>query len=344
MTFLITGGSGFLGSHITAELLRRGVSVRLLVRDPQRARRALEPLADGAAGVPMALGDVTDPASVAAALRGCAGVLHAASVYSFDPRRHAELRAVNRRGTEVVLAAARDAGVGRVVHVSTFGALLPAAGPITSDAPVGAPREPYLASKAAADRVARQHRRDGLPVIITYPPALLGPHDPRLGDQTRRLRDVLRGLMPIWPDGGFPIGDVRDAAVRHADVLTRGGPAHVAAPGRFVGTRELLRALREVTNRRLPAVHLPASALLPVGRLAGLAQRVLPVHVPVEYGAIYACKVARPLDDAPVSRSLVDTLADTVHWLHEAGHLSAAQAGRAATRKQVGFGIRTTEE
>ncbi|MET7468253.1 NAD-dependent epimerase/dehydratase family protein [Micromonospora sp. NPDC005222] len=336
MTFLITGGSGFLGSHIAAELVRRGVPVRLLVRDPQRARKVLEPLTDGATGVPMALGDVTDPAAVAAALRGCAGVLHAASVYSFDPRRHAEMRAVNRPGTEVVLAAASDAGVDRVVHVSTFGALLPATGPITSDAPVGAPREPYLASKAAADEVARQYRRDGLPVLVTYPPALLGPHDPRLGDQTRRVRDVLRGLMPIWPDGGFPIGDVRDAAAWHADVLIRGGPARLAAPGRFVRTPELLRALRDVTGRRLPTVHLPAAALLPVGRLAGLAQRVLPVHVPVEHGAIYVCKVARPLDDAPAPRPLVDTLADTVHWLHEADHLSAAQAGRAATRKSTG--------
>jgi hypothetical protein len=142
--------------------------------------------------------------------------------------------------------------------------------------------------------------------------------------------------MPIWPDGGFPIGDVRDAAVRHADVLTRGGPARVAVPGRFVTTRELLRALRGVTGRRLPAVHLPASALLPVGRVAGLVQRVLPGHVPVEYGAIYACKVGRPLDDAPTGRPLAETLADTVRWLHEAGHLSAAQAGSAANREPVG--------
>ncbi len=332
MTFLITGGSGFLGSHIVAELHRRGHAVRLLVRDPVRAGQALRPLGVDPAQVRMTVGDVTDPVAVAAAVRGCAGVLHAASVYSFDPRRHAEMRAVNERGTEVVLAAARAAGTGRILHVSTFGALLPAAGPITAGAPVGAPRETYLASKAAAEVVAREHQRDGRPVTITYPPALLGPHHPWLGDQTRRLRDTLRGLMPIWPDGGFPVGDVRDVADQHADVLTCGGPDHVAAPGRYVPTRDLLRALREVTGRRLPAVHLPAAALLPVGRLAGLAQRVLPAHVPVEYGAIYTCRVARPLDDAPAGRPLVHTLEDTVRWLHEAGHVTAAQAGRAAFR------------
>jgi nucleoside-diphosphate-sugar epimerase len=339
MTVLVTGGSGFIGAHTAAELWRRGCPVRLLVRDPARAERALRPLGVDMSDVRMTTGDVTDPVAVRRALPGCHGVLHAASVYSFDPRRHDEMRAVNRRGTEVVLAAARDAGVDRIVHVSTFGALLPASGPVTSATPVGRPREPYLATKAEAEAVARLHQGQGAPVIITYPPAVLGPHDPHLGDQTSRIRDVLRGLMPIWPDGGFPIGDVRDLATLHATLLTTGrGPARFVGQGRYVRTRELLGALRRVTERRLPAVQLPASMLLPVGRLAGLAQRILPVHVPVEYGAIYTCKVARPLDATDADRllgrpgrPLEDTLTDTVRWLHRSGRLTSAQAGRAAT-------------
>jgi dihydroflavonol-4-reductase len=338
MTILITGGSGFVGSHTVAALRRRGCAVRLLVRDPAGAARALRPHGVDLAGPAVTTGDVTDPAAVAAAMRGCDAVLHAASVYSFDPRRHAEMRAVNRRGTEVVLAAARAARVARVVHVSTFGAFLPAAGPLTTGSPVGRPREPYLASKAESEAVARRHQNDGAPVTITYPPALLGPHDVRLGDQTARIRDVLRGLMPIWPGGGFPVGDVRDLAALHATLLTGdNGPGRYAGQGRWVPARELLRALRRVTGRRLPAVHLPAAALLPVGRLAGLAQRVLPVHLPVEYGAIYTCRVARPLDSTgtdellgSAARPLETTLADTVRWLHEAGHLSARLAGAAA--------------
>ncbi|MBY8870764.1 NAD-dependent epimerase/dehydratase family protein [Micromonospora sp. PLK6-60] len=338
MTILITGGAGFVGSHTVAELHRRGGAVHLLVRDRRRAARALRPHGVDLAELRVTTGDVTDPATVAAAVRDCSAVLHAAAVYSFDPRRRAEIRAVTRRGTEVVLDAARAAGVPRIVHVSTFGTLVPAPGPVTADSPVRRPREPYLAAKAAAERVARRHQDEGAPVTIVHPPALLGPRDPKLGDQSARIRDVLRGLMPIWPDGGFPIGDVRDLAGLHASLLDGGPvPARVAGPGRFVPTRELLAGLRRVTGRRLPAVHLPAVALLPVGRLAGLAQRVLPVHVPVEYGAIYACRVARPLDTAATddlrgtaARPLVETLADTVRWLHEAGHVSAAQAGRAA--------------
>lgn len=337
MTVLITGGSGFVGSHTVAALRRRGRAVHLLVRNPGRAARALRPHGIDLAELRVTTGDVTDPATVAAAATDCSAILHAASVYSFDPRRRAEIRAVTRRGTEVVLEAARSAGVPRIVYVSTFGALVPAPGPVTADSPVARPREAYLSAKAEAETVARRHQDEGAPVTIVYPPALLGPLDPNLGDQSARIRDVLRGLMPIWPGGGFPIGDVRDLADLHVRLLDGPpGPGRVAGQSRFVTTRELLAGLRRVTGRRLPAVHLPATALLPVGRLAGLAQRAVPVHIPVEYGAIYACRVSRPLDaDATdallgtTARPLPETLTDTVRWLREAGHVSAAQAGSA---------------
>ncbi|MEV6694547.1 NAD-dependent epimerase/dehydratase family protein [Micromonospora sp. NPDC051196] len=338
MTILVTGGSGFVGIHTVAELQRRGHAVNVLVRDRARAARALRSVGVDSSTLRLTTGDVTDPAAVRRALRNCEAVLHAAAVYSFDPRRRAEMGAVNRRGTEVVLAAARAAGVRRRVHVSTFGALLPATGSLTTATPVGRPRETYLATKAEAEAVARRYQDEGDPVIITYPPAVLGPHDPHLGDQSSRIRDVLRGLMPIWPSGGFPIGDVRDLAALHATLLTGGdGPSRHFGPGRWVTTRELLRTLRQVTGRRLPTLHLPAAALLPVGRLAGLIQRILPVHVPVQYGAVYTCAVARPIDATGTGellgpgRPLRSTLADTVGWLHATGRLTATQAGRAAS-------------
>ncbi|WBB80688.1 NAD-dependent epimerase/dehydratase family protein [Micromonospora sp. WMMD882] len=338
MTVLVTGGTGFVGSHTVAALRRDGRPVRLLVRDPARVRPALAPLGVDPDDVEVVVGDVTDPAAVAAAVRGCAAALHAASVYSFDPRRHARMRAVNVRGTEVVLAAARAAGVDPIGYVSTFGALLPADhDPVTPDSPVGRPRETYLATKAEAELVARRHQAEGAPVVITYPVATLGPHDPHLGDQSARLRNLLRGLMPIWPTGGFPVGDVRDVARLHVAVLRPGqGGGRFLGPGRFVDTGEYVRTVRRVTGRRLPSVRLPAVSMLPVGRLADLAQRALPVDLPAQYGAIYTCRVARGVDTAATDRLLGApgrpfelTVADTVRWLVEAGHLSPRQAGRA---------------
>ena len=203
---------------------------------------------------------------------------------------------------------------------------------------MGRAREPYLASKAAAERVARRHQAAGAPVAITYPPALLGPHDPKLGDQTVRLRDTLRGLMPLWPLGGFPLGDVRDTAALHAALLTGPGGGRHFGPGEYVSTRRYLRLLRQVTGRALPAVHLPARALLPAGVLAGWLQRVWPWHLPVEYGAIYTCACAtrvHPDAAAPPARPLVATFADTVAWLHRTGHVSTRAAGRALLAREV---------
>ncbi|MDP9866428.1 nucleoside-diphosphate-sugar epimerase [Streptosporangium brasiliense] len=315
----------------------------MLVRDPSKAERALSPLGVAPGAVDVVAGDVTDGASVARAVRGADAVLHAASVYSFDSRLHARMRQVNEQGTEIVLGAARRAGAGRIIHVSSIVAMFPARGRvIDEDSPVGRPRETYMASKAAAEVVARRHQAEGAPVVITYPPALLGPHDPNLGDQVSRVRSVLRGLTPIWPLGGFPVGDVRDTAALHARLLAPPGdrpgdrpggrPERHFGPGRYLSTRQYVEVLREVTGRALPAVFLPAHAMIPVGLFVDLVQRVWPWHIPAEYGAIYTCACATRLAEGVSThgispRPVTETFGDTVRWLHGSGHLSARQAG-----------------
>ncbi len=340
MLVSVTGGTGFVGAHSVAALRQAGHQVRLLVRNRSTVDHALAPLGVDAGEVDVVDGDVLDEVAVARLVRGAGAVLHAASVYSFDSRRHAEMRAVNVAGTESVLDAARREGVGRVVYVSSFGALLPSSGarPVDVDSPVGRPREAYLASKAGAEVVARRHQEDGAPVVITYPPALLGPHDPKLGDQNTRLRNTLRGLMPIWPTGGLPVGDVRDTAALHAS-LVGAEPAddRYFGPGHYLTTREYVRTLRAATGRALPTVYLPARAMLPLGGLTTLVQRMWPWHIPAEYGAIYTCVHAVPVAERAgtfgiAARPVAETFADTVRWLHGAGYLSARAAGPALAR------------
>lgn len=329
MLVSVTGGTGFVGAHSVAAMVRRGHRVRLLVRDEGKVERALAPLGVDLGAVETTVGDVTEAAAVGRAVRGADAVLHAASVYSFDSRRRAEMRRVNERGTEVVLDAARRRGAGQIVHVSTFGALAPVTGrAVDVDAPVGRPRERYMATKAAAERIARDHQAAGAPVTITYPPALLGPHDPNLGDQTVRLRNALRGLMPMWPMGGFPVGDVRDTADFHADLLDGGHGRH-HTPGRYLSTRQYVATLREVTGRRLPAVFLPARPMLPVGLLTDVLQRVWPWHIPAEYGAVYTCVADLRPGGAPEPRPVAETFGDAVRWLRGIGLLTAGQAGLA---------------
>jgi dihydroflavonol-4-reductase len=106
---LVTGGTGFIGSHTVAELDRSGHRIRLMVRDPAAVPAALRPLGVEPGDLEVVTGDVTDEAAVARAIDGCDAVLHAASVFSFDSRRHRQLNAVNARGTELVLGAAARA-------------------------------------------------------------------------------------------------------------------------------------------------------------------------------------------------------------------------------------------
>jgi dihydroflavonol-4-reductase len=329
MRVLVTGGTGFVGAHSVAAIVRAGHQVRLLVRDPGSVARALGPVGVDPGCVEVVRGDMTDAALVRTAVSGVDGVLHAGAVYSFDSRDAATMRAVNAAGTAAVLGEARRAGCDPIVHVSSIVALLPTGDPaLTTGTPVGRAPEPYFASKQAAERIARRHQAGGAPVTITYPPALLGPHDPKLGDQTARLRNALRGRLPVWPTGGFPIGDVRDTAALHAALLAPGaGPRRVFAPGGYVATKDLIGTLRELTGRRLPTAYLPARALLPLGRLASAAQRAVPGTLPVEHGGIYTCATAVPLAQVSAGRSLATTLQDTIRWLYGQDLISARQAG-----------------
>jgi len=133
MKVLVTGGTGFVGSHSVKAIQDAGHEVRLLVRSPERIAPALDPL-----GVPApehVVGDVTDPESVRRAVEGCDAVLHAAAVFTYDARKNREMLDVNARATEAVLGTARDAGLDPIVHVSSYVALIPRAGRSTGTRP-----------------------------------------------------------------------------------------------------------------------------------------------------------------------------------------------------------------
>jgi dihydroflavonol-4-reductase len=340
MRVLVTGGTGFVGSHTVAALVEAGYQVRLLVRARHRVAPAVAPLGLEAASLEAMVGDVTDPAAVDQAVAGCQAVVHAASVYSLDSRDAGRIRQVNVRGTELVLGAAQRAGLDPIVYVSSTVALLPPTGQtLTPDSPPGHPPGPYLGSKADAERVARRYQQAGAPVVITYPGFVLGPHDPHLSEGMRMVRDIVKGRYPMVPRGDAPTVDVRDVAAVHAAVLEPGrGPRRYLASGTNAGFAELVARLRVVTGRRLRAVTVPAGLLLPVGRAVQLVQQIVPFHIPAEFEGIYVCWCAARYDDTRTReelgvapRDLQATLADTVRWLVEQGHISPRQAGQLAT-------------
>jgi dihydroflavonol-4-reductase len=338
MFLLVTGGTGYVGSHAVAALTKAGHRIRILARSPGRVTAALAPL--GVSGVETSIGEVTDPVAVEGALDGCEAVLHAASVFSMDPRRADEMRTVNVRGTDVVLGTAHRLGLDPIVYVSSELALLPAGeGEIlTASSPVKQPPWPYCRSKADAELVARRYQSEGAPVVSVMPAALWGPHDPHFGEGVTRAANVLKRRYPIVMRGGMHIADVRDvAALLAAAMITRQGPRSYMAAGEYISLPDLIRTLAELTGRRLPFVTMPAWFLAGFGRAADVVQRRVNARLPWDAEGIWVINCAARCDDSETRRELAleprplrDTLADTVRWLTEIGRLTPREAGRLA--------------
>ena len=338
MFVLVTGGTGYVGSHAVAALVKAGHRVRVLARSAEKVPAALGPL--GIDRVETAVGDVTEPAAVERALAGCEAVLHAASVFSLDARKAAEMSAVNVRGTEVVLGSAHRLGLDPIVYVSSEVALLPPADGqvLAPDSPVRRPRGAYCRSKAGAELVARRFQALGAPVVSVMPASVWGPQDPHLGEGVMLAANVVRRRYPIIPPGGMHIVDVRDVADVLAAVMEPGrGPRSYLAAGHFVTMPAIVGTLGNLTGRRLRFVTFPAWFLATFGRAADLAQRGLKARLPWSGESIWIlncnarCDGSKTRDELLLDpRPLAETFADTIHWLAQAGHLSDREAGRLA--------------
>jgi dihydroflavonol-4-reductase len=333
MRVLITGGTGFVGSHTVAAVSRAGHAVRLLARRPEKADAALAPL--GASVQDIVSGDVLDPETVRTAAAGCDAMIHAAAIYSLDPRQAASVLATNARATEIVLDAAVRARLDPIVHVSSYVALLPSHDVLTPDSPVGAGGPAYPASKARSEQIARRHQSAGAPVVTTYPGAVTGPHDPYFGDTAFTLAMVLRNRAPFALPGSWAVADAGYVAAAHAAMLEPGrGPRRYLLGGHNTTWNDLYVLLRHLTGRRLPAVPTPGWAARASGRAMDALQPLTRTRLPFGHQGPWIITQCTGTDDTATRRELriqppplEQTLADTIRWMVQARHLPASLAG-----------------
>jgi dihydroflavonol-4-reductase len=168
---LVTGATGLTGSNVCLRLAERGDHVRALVRPTSDA----EPLAQ--LGVELVTGDVTDPGSVAVAVKGCEGAIHCAALLGGATQDLHEFELVNVLGTSNVLEASAAEGLRRVVAVSTGTFFDTTTGAAPEDAPVAAEpsSDPYTVTKLAAFRAAMARAVSGQDVVTCHPGAIFGP-------------------------------------------------------------------------------------------------------------------------------------------------------------------------
>jgi len=249
---------------VARALLERGVRVRALVR-PTSPRGNLEGL-----GLEAATGDLTDPASLRTALRGVDHLFHVAADYRLWAPDPAVLIRVNLEGTEALMRAALEAGVGRIVYTSSVATLkvAGATGPVDETAPA-APEEAiglYKRSKTLAERaVERMVERDGLPAVIVNPSTPIGPRDIRPTPTGRIILDAALGKIPAFVETGLNFAHVDDIAAGHLLAFEHGavGRRYILG-GEDVFLRDFLAEVARRTGRRPPRVKLPRGPLMPL--------------------------------------------------------------------------------
>lgn len=245
---LVTGATGLIGHAVVAELRARGHHVAALVRDPVRARSILPD------DVELVVGDITDPASLPNACSGVDLVFHAAGTpegWQPDPQAFDRL---NRQGTVNVLAAAADAGVGRIVHTSTMDVFRrDEQGILREDQVDPDPKHtPYERSKQDAMREVERFVADGLDVVQVNPAAVYGPSPIDTGMNQYFLR-LLRRRVPMLPPGGCALAHVEAVARAQVEAAERGrtGEQYLLSCG-YASLRELAELTLDPLGRRVP--------------------------------------------------------------------------------------------
>ena len=332
MDTLVTGGTGFIGANVARELVAAGATVRVLAR-PGGDRRAL-------AGVKVEIveGDLLDRASVRRALSGVRSVYHVAADYRLWTPDPARLYRTNVDGTRVVLEAAAEAGVTRVVHTSSVGAVgIPEDGrPGTEDTPVTLADMVghYKRSKFLAEQVALEFARRGLPVVIVNPSAPIGPWDVKPTPTGQMIVDFMRGRMLASVDTGLNIVHVRDVARGHLLAAERGTPGQRYILGhRDLSLPDIFGVLAEITGRRAPRFRVPyavawlgAACCETVARVTGRPPAVPLTAVRMARKRMYFSP-ARAVRELGLPQTDVRTaLADAVAWFEVHGYARGKSA------------------
>jgi dihydroflavonol-4-reductase len=314
---LVTGATGFLGSHIARLLVERGDDVRVTVRRDSDLR-ALE-------GVELSTvrADVLERRAMRRALRGVDRVFHAAGTTNLRLPREAVF-ALNVEGTRIVLEEALRAGVERVVYTSSVAAIGPAPkGSVATEANVwdaGRYRIPYVDAKHEAEAVALGLGGRGLAVVIVNPAHVLGAGDPGRSS-TVLVQRFLRRQIPAYVDGTLNIVGVQDVARGHLLADERGVPGqrYILGNRNFTLDR-LFNDLARLSGVEPPPMKLPLPAALLLARAGQqIAGGSMPAPSEVRAASLnWACSSAKAKRELGWRTSPhEDCLEETIAWYRE---------------------------
>jgi dihydroflavonol-4-reductase len=283
MRLLVTGGTGFIGSHLAEEGRRRGAEVVVLgLTDRPEERANADRLAGQ--GVEVISGSITDAGLCSRAARGATHVFHLAVAMREGGKKDEFFEAVNLEGTRRLFEAAAGARAERFVYCSTigiFGHRVP--GVTREDSPL-APGNVYERTKVAAERMVRELAAPrGLPFVILRPADVYGPRDQRL---LKLFRGVRRGRFPLFGSGAgrrhmIFVDDVVSAFFLACDRSEALGEALILAGPRACTLEELIELVRRETGVPRFGVRLPLAPMLVAAGVVEDVCQVLHLDPPI---------------------------------------------------------------
>jgi dihydroflavonol-4-reductase len=326
MTTLVTGAAGFLGSHVTRQLVARGEEVRVLIR-ASSSNRAISDLP-----LEYVTGDLRDARSLERAMKGVQRVFHVAADYRLWAKRSQDIYDSNVGGTKNLLAAAKAASVAQLIYTSTVATIAvdrPELPNEFTDSKLEEMIGHYKRSKWMAEQEALKAAKEGLPVVVAMPTTPVGPWDWKPTPTGKIILDFLNGKMPGYVETGLNFVGVEECAAGHLLVAERGkvGERYLLGAENLT-LKEMLDTLAKITSLPAPGMKIPHGVALGVAYVESTLSRLVgrEPQIPVE-----GVKIAQHKMFVDCSRaqkelgfqpgSVAAALERAVRWYHTNGYV-----------------------
>jgi dihydroflavonol-4-reductase len=335
MKTLVTGASGFLGSHVARQLVARGDDVRVLLRASSHNR------AIGDLSLEYVTGDLRDPDSLDRAVKNIQRVFHVAADYRLWAKRSRDIYACNVDGTKNLLAAAQRAGVEQFIYTSTVATIAvdrPQLPNESTDSKLEEMVGHYKRSKWLAEREVLTAAKQGFPALVAMPTTPVGPWDWKPTPTGKIIVDFLNGKMPGYVETGLNFVGVEECAAGHLLVADKGkmGERYLLGAQNLT-LKQFLDTLEKITGLPAPALKISHGVALSVAYANTIFSRLIGKEpsIPVE-----SVKIARHnmfVDPSRAQRelgfqpgSVAAALERAVRWYEANGYVSARRSRRIA--------------